>query len=238
MTLIPDNTTSGGTVVLTGSSSGIGRAVAEMFLGRGRAVIGLDLHPAPAELADLDGFTGYAVDVTDAAAVAEVFAEIAAAGTRLEALVTAAGMYPATYFGSSEESAYRRLFDLNVWGTVTACQSFAEVCAEGASIVTIASRDAYVPQDNQFLYGASKAAVAHLTLAMAQALLPRGIRVNAVSPPRVATEALRAIYGEMPRDAVPVDVITSVVRALAAGGDLAGLNGQVVRVPAHGEIEL
>ncbi|MCC2032636.1 SDR family NAD(P)-dependent oxidoreductase [Microbacterium allomyrinae] len=233
MTIVPS---APGRVILTGSSSGIGLALAEMFLGHGWTVFGLDLNASPESTASSPAFQGFEVDVTDDAAVGEVFDRISADGAAPDALVTAAGMYPTTFFGSSDLAAFRRLFDLNVWGTVTACQHFARICAPGASIVTISSRDAYIPQENQFLYGASKAAVAHLTAAMATSLLPRGIRVNSVSPPRVATEALRAIYGEMPADAVPLSVITSAVHALAVRGEMAGLNGQIVRIPALGEV--
>lgn len=236
MTLGAPTSPDPGTVVLTGSSSGIGLATAEAFLDDGWSVVGLDISPAPEGVTSRDGFSSYVVDVTETEAVAGALASIAPVVPT--ALVNAAGMYPATYFGSTDVDTYRRIFDLNVWGTVTTTQEFTRVCADGASIVNIASRDAYVPQANQFIYGASKAAISHLTQATAQALLPRDIRVNAVSPPRVATEALRAIYGEMPTDAVPVDVITSVILELATRGSLAGLNGRVLRVPAHGEIEL
>lgn len=225
------------TVVLTGASSGIGMATVEAFLAADWDVIGLDIAAAPEALTAHPRFTGHVVDVTAPDDVAAAFDSIAASASPT-ALVNAAGMYPATHFGSSDIDTYRRIFDLNVWGTVLPSQEFVRICPDGASIVNIASRDAYVPQDNQYLYGASKAAISHLTLATAQALLPRKIRVNAVSPPRVATEALRAIYGTMPEDAVPVEVITAVIVSLASPGPLAGLNGQVVRVPAHGEIEL
>lgn len=227
----------GGVAVITGASRGLALSCAERFLAEGWQVVGVDLSPAPDGLAGRPGFRSYEADVTDPGSMAEVFGSIAKSGIRPAALVNGAGMYPATHFGSATLGDFRRIFELNVWGTVNASQAFCEIAASPSSIVNIASRDIYSPPPNQYLYAASKASIVNLTTGTAQALLDRGIRVNAVSPPRIATEALRAIYGEMPADAVEPEMISAVVWELAAGENMRGLNGQVVRIPARGEID-
>ncbi|MBO1900447.1 SDR family oxidoreductase [Leucobacter weissii] len=227
----------GGAAVITGASRGLGFSCAQRFLAEGWRVVGLDVSPPPADLADHSRFEGYQADVADTEAVAAVFRRLAEAGVRPAVLVNAAGMYPATCFGSATIEDFRRIFDLNVWGTVNVSQAFVEIAVSPASIVNIASRDVYRPPLHQYLYAASKAAIVNLTTGAAQALLERGIRVNAVSPPNIATEALRAIYGEMPVDAVEVETISSVVWELAIGGNMGAVNGQVVRVPGLGEID-
>ncbi|MFT4219767.1 MAG: SDR family oxidoreductase [Microbacterium sp.] len=226
-----------GVAVITGSSRGLALSCAWRFLAEGWTVVGLDVSPAPAELADHARFQGHEVDVTDPEAVAAVFRSIAESAPAPAALVNAAGMYPATRFGSATLADFRRIFDLNVWGTVNVSQAFCEIAAASASIVNIASRDAYSPPLHQHLYSASKAAVVNLTTSAAKTLLDRGIRVNAVSPPNIATEALLAVYGEMPPDAVEPEVISAVVWELAAGENLLGLNGHVLRIPGRGEID-
>jgi 3-oxoacyl-[acyl-carrier protein] reductase len=227
----------GGVAVITGASRGLALSCAQRFLAEGWGVVGLDLSAAPDELAGHPGFRGYEVDVTDPDAVAAVFRSIAESGIRPAALVNAAGMYPATSFGSATLQDFRRIFELNVWGTVNASQAFAGIAGSPASIVNIASRDIYTPPPHQYLYAASKASIVNLTTGTAQALLDRGIRVNAVSPPNIATEALRAIYDELPDDAVEPETISAIVWELAAGENMRGLNGQVVRVPGRGRID-
>lgn len=178
----------GQTVLVTGASRGIGLGVASAFVGAGATVWALAEDEAVQGAAREIGATGLRADVTDPAAVAAALARVGP----LDVLVNNAGLERITPVddGSAEGLAlFRRILDINVTGMAIVTAQALSVMGEGGRIVNTASIWGRIGEPLFGAYVASKHAVIGLTKAWARELGPRGIRVNAVAPGWVRTEA-------------------------------------------------
>jgi len=217
------------TVLVTGAASGMGRTVVERLAGAGWRVLALDRS---AEALDaLAAEVGPAVvplvaDVVDRAAVTAAVDGLVA-GHRLTAVVNCAGIYPPTRLDDYSEDVYRRVFDVNVLGTlnVTAAAVPHLRAAGGGAVVNFASVDAFAVSPGQLLYSASKAAVLSITKSLAIELAPDAIVVNAVAPGWVdtpgnaATGRMAAAAATIPlgRVAQPDEIAVWVQRLVEPG---------------------
>jgi 3-oxoacyl-[acyl-carrier protein] reductase len=168
--------------VVTGSSSGIGKAVARRLLDGGWRVTGFDLAVATITHS---AFRGVTLNITDRAA------SLAALDATLDvtALVHAAGIMRGGKLGSLDLDEGERLWRLHVDAAVTLADRLAPRLSQGGRIVLIGSRAARgVIAKSQ--YGAAKAALVGLARAWAKELAARGITVNVVSPAATDTAML------------------------------------------------
>jgi 3-hydroxybutyrate dehydrogenase len=175
-------------VLVTGASRGIGLGVAQAFVAAGATVWALAEDEAVHDAARGIGATGLRADVTDAAAVAVALARV---GT-LDVLVNNAGLERITPVDDAAPEAvalFRRILDINVTGMAVVTAQALAAMGEGARIVNTASIWGRVGEPLFGAYVASKHAVIGLTKTWAKELGPRGIRVNAVAPGWVRTEA-------------------------------------------------
>jgi NAD(P)-dependent dehydrogenase (short-subunit alcohol dehydrogenase family) len=180
----------GKTALITGGSSGIGLATAKLFLSAGAKVMitGQDaqrLKDAQVELASFasaDSMLAMVADVRSMPELEVVQQRMAQAWGHLDVLFANAGVAFATPLESTDAAAYARLMDVNVKGVFQTVQQFAPMMREGGSIVLNTSWLAEVGTPGLSLLSASKAAVRSLARTWSAELLPRGIRVNAVSP--------------------------------------------------------
>lgn len=168
--------------VVTGTSSGIGRAIAQRLLDGGWRVTGFDLaapaitHPA---------FSAVTVDITDKRAALDALH----AADGVTALVHAAGIMRGGKLGSLDLAAGEHLWRLHVDAAVMLADRLAPRLTQGGRIVLIGSRAARgVIAKSQ--YGAAKAALVGLARAWAKELAPRGITVNVVAPAATETAML------------------------------------------------
>ncbi|MHA6803692.1 SDR family NAD(P)-dependent oxidoreductase [Salinifilum ghardaiensis] len=179
---------------MTGAASGMGLAAAERFLAEGWTVLGVDQDgDALNKAATSKGaaFSPVAADITDRTALS------AALGTLprgLGAVVNAAGTCPTTTLADYDESDYRRIFDVNVLGTVNVIAETVPALrvSGGGAVVNFASIDAFAVSRGQLLYSASKAAVVSLSRSLATELSEDNITVNGVAPGWVDTPGTRA----------------------------------------------
>jgi len=192
-------------VVITGGSRGIGAAAVELFAAKGHRVYFLyeKNHEAAQRVAEKTGATGICCDVADGNAVAAAFAQI----PQVDILICNAGICHSGLMSMMEESAWDRIFDVNVKGMYhcinAAMPSFLQNHA--GSIITVSSMWGQVGASCEAAYSATKGAVIALTKALAQELGPSGIRVNCVAPGVILTdmcaEVAPEILEEMAQDA-------------------------------------
>ncbi len=186
----------GRVVVVTGGGDGIGREVVLEALRRGARVAAVDLRPAglerTAELAAAGGrLATFPVDVTDQAAVRALPAAVGAALGPPDMLIHVAGIIqPFVRLADLDESAVRRVMEVNFFGTVNVVKAFLPVllARPQAHIANIASMGAYLPVPGQSVYGASKAAVKLMTEGLYAELLDTSVGVTLVLPGAVATD--------------------------------------------------
>jgi 3-oxoacyl-[acyl-carrier protein] reductase len=219
-------------VVVTGSTQGLGDAVARRFVEDGSTVVGLDVH-----VPDAAPFQTIATDITDHDAVILAFAQIVREHGPISICVNAAGVYPRSTIGDFNSETYRRLFDVNVWGTWLIAASFADSAAAGGVLLNVASVDGIIPEPKSLLYSASKAAVINLTTGIADELAQRGLRVIGIAPGYIATDTVRALAGTLPEGtSEPTTVAEAIFRLTAAGG-LPLVSGETIVVRARRDLD-
>lgn len=191
-------------VIVTGGAIGMGRVFCQRFAAEGAQVAVLDLDRAGAEnvAAELteSGARAIAVqcDVADEAGVTRAVDIVNHAFDGITVLVNNAGRHLSKYgqpFSNLSSADLRELFDVNLFGTVFCSLAVREGMRArgGGAIVNIASHAAH---DVRNAYGVSKLAVRGASAVFARDYAPDRIRVNTVSPGLVATDSMRASYGE------------------------------------------
>ncbi|HEX3707189.1 MAG TPA: glucose 1-dehydrogenase [Mycobacteriales bacterium] len=210
--------------LVTGSTSGIGKACVERFVADGMQVVinsVSSVDAGRAMVAELDEDRTHYVqgDIADAADAQRVVAETVERFGRLDVLVNNAGTtvrIPHDDFATATPDVFRRLYDVNVIGTwQTTVAAIPHLRESGAGcIVNVTSLAGVRPTGSSIPYAVSKAAMNHLTVLLANTLAPQ-VRVNAVAPGLVDTpwtaewtdlhEAIKFV-APMQRAAVPEDV--------------------------------
>ncbi|MET7394567.1 SDR family NAD(P)-dependent oxidoreductase [Dactylosporangium sp. NPDC005572] len=184
--------------LVTGSSRGIGRAVARRLATEGYQLVLHGQREGSAKTtADELGVDTLIVhgDVSDATEVKAMIRLVFERHHRLDALVVNAGAHEAGPLGMMSDAAVERLFAVNAVGATHTVQAAVKLLRRGTSpaIVLLSSVMGTSGAAGQVVYGATKAAVAGLTRAAAKELGPAGIRVNAVAPGFITTEMLDSL---------------------------------------------
>ena len=224
------------TVVITGGSRGIGAAAVRLFAARGDRVLFLyeKNHEAANTLALETGAEPICCDVADTAAVRTAFARI----PDVDVLICNAGIVHYGLMSMMEESAWNRIFDVNVKGIYNCVNAAMPhfLKKHSGSIVTVSSMWGQVGASCEAAYSATKGAVIALTKALAKELGPSGIRVNCVAPGVILTDMCANIDPEtleelatesaIGRNGTPEDV----AKAMAYLADAEFITGQVLGV--------
>lgn len=176
--------------LITGGSSGIGLETARHFIAEGArvAVTARDLKSFDQARQELGDRAIYlASDAADVASQKKLAGEIKDEFGNLDILFVNAGIAELKPIEQWDEAAFDRSFGINVRGPFFLIQALVPLFASPASIVLNASINADIGMPNATVYAASKAALLSLARNLSAELIPRGIRVNAVSPGPITT---------------------------------------------------
>lgn len=189
---------SGKFALVTGSSRGIGRAIAERLSLEGAAVAINYLNgsiKAEEVVAAITSGGGKAValqaDVSRAEGVQRLFEQTLEHFGRLDIVVNNAGVRITRPVADIQEDEFDQLFNINVKGPFFACQQAVHRISDGGRIINISSAVTLMMLPGYSIYAASKAAVDQLTRVLAKEIGERQVTVNAVCPGPVDTELLR-----------------------------------------------
>jgi NAD(P)-dependent dehydrogenase (short-subunit alcohol dehydrogenase family) len=186
----------GRTVVISGGSGGMGRAIARRFLAEGATVFLCDINrraldEAVRELSGSGIVKSIETDVTRVNPCEQAIAAAVAEGGRLDLLINAAGVWTEGRSDQASEAEWDRVIDVNLKGTFFMCRyAIPHLEKTGGSIINISSDAGVIGSKGAAIYCASKGGVNLLTKALARELAERGIRVNAICPCDVETPML------------------------------------------------
>ena len=183
--------------LITGGTSGIGRASAELFRAAGARVIvtGQDSERVEAARRELsDNVLVLRADARSVPDAERVAAEIRARFGRLDVVFLNAGVAHLRPFEAVDEQHYEEQLDVNVKGVVFTLLKVLPLLARGASVIVNTSLAAHKGTANMSIYSLTKGAVSALVRSLAVELAPRGIRVNAISPATIHTP-IQAKFG-------------------------------------------
>jgi len=210
----------GKVAIVTGSSRGIGKAIAEELGRRGASVVinysqekSADAAKQVADGIQKNGGKAIVVkaDMSKLADIKHLFSETVKALGGLDILVNNAGTYSANAFVAYSEEEYDRLFALNTKGPFFAMQEAVKIIRDNGRIINIGSGLTKTYNLGYMsLYGATKAALEQFTRALAWELGSKQVTVNTVSPGPTATDQLPESYHKQASEATPFKRVGAV----------------------------
>jgi 3-dehydrosphinganine reductase len=212
-------------VIITGGSSGIGRAIAHLFTQRGAHVSIIArrqkaLDETLSGLEDLRPDSGQrlrcvSADVSDWDQVQKAFAELTAGGNAPDVLINAAGFVHPGYFEQLPVDIFCQTMEVNYYGTLYPIKAVVPLMMERhrGHIVNFSSIAGFVGTFGYTAYGASKFAVRGLSDALRIEMKPYGISVSVVFPPNTDTPQLHYENQFKPEEAHRIEGVVRLLKA-------------------------
>jgi len=229
-------TLEGKVIVVTGASSGIGRASSILLNKLGAVVILIarresELFKTQEQLNYPSKSEVVSLDLSELDNFSTIVDEIVAKHGRISGFVHSAGIESTVPLKVLKKKHLQDMFDLNVFSGIEISKIITKkkyACKEGMSIVFIASVMSQLGQPGKIAYSASKSALISMSKSMALELAPRKIRVNTISPAMVKTELMDKMFSELSESSIeeinkmhpmgvgePEDVANAVVYLLS-----------------------
>jgi p-cumic alcohol dehydrogenase len=241
----------GKVIIVTGAARGIGQEYAHSFAAAGARIVAADISDCSATLELVKKAGGEAIgvklDVGNAASALAMAESTTNAFGRIDGLVNNAALYATLRggrFDSIAEADWDAVMAINVKGIWNCCKAVVPRMRQtgGGSIVNISSLAATYGMPFGLHYTTSKAAVIGLTRGLARELGRDGIRVNAVAPGTVLTDATREFFGQkfekaverirtdqtIQRNLMPTDLVGTLMWLLSDAS--AFVTGQTISV--------
>jgi 3-oxoacyl-[acyl-carrier protein] reductase len=184
------NEFSGRTALVTGVSSGIGRAIFEHLHSQGAMVIGVDKDPYPRNAEVSDGMRLEVADVCDYGKMRKLVSEVADQCGHIDILINNAGYQETRTIDETGLDCWRRQLEVNLESAFMLIKEVLPVMRRRGygRIVNVASVQAMTPEANVSAYASSKGGMISLTKAVAVEAAAAGVLVNAVAPGCIRTQ--------------------------------------------------
>lgn len=182
-------------MVISGTRKGIGRAMAEHYLGQGWHVFGCSRGESSLKHKN---YRHYCLSVGDESAVVKMASDVKLAIGSVDALINNAGIASMNHCLLTPGSTVNKILQTNVVGTFLLCREFAKLMRKSkrARIVNFTTVAYPLNLEGEAIYAASKAAVESLTRILSRELADFKITVNAIGPTPVATDLIKGVAAE------------------------------------------
>ena len=198
-------------IIVTGGSSGLGRAVTEDLRQRGEDVVTISRRNEPEDEAH------FSCDITNYQSLKEVYLQLSKNGSKISALVNCAGIASMNLAITTPPSVTERVINTNLIGTIFANQIFAPMLIKnkGGRIINFSTIAVHIGLKGESVYVASKAGVEGFSRVFAKELAPFDITVNCIAPGPIRTNLLKGISDDQIKKIVSNQTISKTMQPSA-----------------------
>lgn len=182
------------TILITGTSRGIGAYLTKVFLDRGWLVAGCSRNVP--EWADaFSNYRHFSLNIDDESAVGEMFSDLRKDWDQLDVTINNAGIASMNSMLLTPAKTWNQIFSTNTLGTFLCCREAAKWMARSGRgrIVNFTSVAAPLSLEGESAYASSKAAVEKLTQVLAREVGSKGVTVNAIGSTPVDTDLIKGV---------------------------------------------